>query len=170
MGTFYRIHCKKCGYEKHVGFGTGFLFPEVYEKTVSAAKKGELGEALKKFFAQNPDGVIDVSNVIAVCPKCKNIEEVKDLSMYLPKKDVSQREKNLNRRWSVAMPFYEKSYVIPWELKEKYNLYEKYPHKCKKCGGDVKIFDEESIENFSGKCKCPRCNNKIEMQFAGMWD
>ena len=38
--------------------------------------------------------------------------------------------------------------------------------KCKKCGGDTKIFDERSIRDAI----CPKCHEKIDAQIVGVWD
>ena len=39
--------------------------------------------------------------------------------------------------------------------------------KCKKCGGDTKIFDERSLLNNP---ICPKCHEKIDAHIVGMWD
>lgn len=38
--------------------------------------------------------------------------------------------------------------------------------KCKKCGGDTKIFDERSIRDAI----CPKCHEKIDAHIVGVWD
>lgn len=47
-----------------------------------------------------------------------------------------------------------------------YEKHEKHFKKCKKCGGDAEIFDECSINDAI----CPKCHEKIDVHFAGLWD
>ena len=167
MGTYYQIHCEKCRYKMDVGLDIGMAFPMVYRYTIEEARSGELGEEIQKFFAENPNGAIDVSRVLSVCQKCDHIELVKDLTMYLPNTDVSMPEKG-NSAWSVAFPFKGVSYVAPCDLKEYYKRYSNYPHKCKKCSGNVKILTKENIEKYT--FKCPKCGNPMHAEWAGVWD
>ena len=119
-----------------------------------------------EFLTENPDGAIDVENVLAVCHKCGTHERIHDLSMYLPKKNISPDEKNNHGRWSVAMPFENANYVAPDDLEENYTLFAKYPHRCKNCGGEVEIYNETNIK----KLKCPKCNSPMLSRGNGHWD
>lgn len=47
-----------------------------------------------------------------------------------------------------------------------YEKRENHFKKCEKCGGDAEVFDECSIHGAI----CPKCHEKIDVQFAGMWD
>ncbi len=158
MGTVYPMICDKCGHNFRASFGVGFLFPSVYAEVTVSAKSGELGAELKKFFTEHPNGAIDVSNIFGVCKQCGEFDNVKNLSMYLPADDFSPAERQ--GRWSVAFPFERAEYVAPKDLKEHYKLFAKYPHKCKHCGGEMEIFNEDDFavkDNF----ECPRCHNKL---------
>lgn len=170
MGKFVELKCKFCKYEIQIGFGIGMAFPRVYEQTITAAKNGELGEEIQNFLSENPNGAIDVSRVLAVCKTCGACEKVYDLTMYLPKENILQAEKNNPGRWSVAMPFYNSKYVMPSDLKENYKVFAAYPHKCKRCGGEVEILNEDDVQKLR-KIKCPKCHSirKMKAEF-GHWD
>lgn len=182
MGCGYDLHCKRCNYNFAVSFGVGFMFPEVYEETVQQAKRGELGAELKKFFTEHPDGAIDVSYALGVCQKCGELYAVKDLSMYLPKDDFSPAKRQ--SRWSIAAPFTGVEYVSPMDLVEHYELFAKYPHKCK-CGGEMKIFTEDYFKKIRYSVDtdfptliteirdfdCPRCHGKLVVGSGRiLWD
>ena len=172
MGCGYNLHCEKCDYRSQVYFGVGLMSPEVYEKTVQQAKLGELGAELKNFFAEHPDGAIDISYSLGVCKKCGEIYTVEDLSMYLPKDNFSPYKNHGSR--SVAAPFHGAEYVSPTDLKEHYELFAKYPHECR-CGGEMKIFNEDDFQKIRYTTDtgvimgiseirdfdCPRCHGKI---------
>lgn len=41
-------------------------------------------------------------------------------------------------------------------------FFAKYPHRCKYCGGDVEIIDEDCFyENYRYSMKCPICHSKL---------
>ena len=168
MGMGYRIACTKCGYNFTAFFGVGMMFPQAYEDTAQQAKRGELGEEIQKFLLEHSDGAIDVSAVMGVCKKCGRLENITDLSMYLPKKDFVPAE--TQGRWSVAAPFPESKYVSPWDLKSHYNFFAEYPHKCKHCGGKVKIFTEKDVKHGLSDLKCPRCHNELNINAGLLWD
>lgn len=167
MGQGYKMVCPKCGYEFNASFGVGMMFPAVYDETIQEGKRGELGEELQKFLLEHPDGAINASYVVSMCKKCGWLENIMDLSMYLPKNGFKPNKAKV--RWSVAYPGTGIEYVAPWDLsnKEHYELFAKYPHKCKRCGGDVEIFKEKERNYF----RCPHC--KIRLQDTGAilcWD
>lgn len=164
MGVGYSYKCPKCDHGINLYFGVGMLFPHTYQENVQAAKSGELGDELKNFFAEHPDGAIDASLVAGVCTKCGEVGNFHDLSMYLPKKNFAP-EKNRGR-WSVAAPFYDADYVVPWDLASDYELFAKYPHKCPLCGGDMKIFTKETFRAPA----CPRCRTQMIDDDIIMWD
>lgn len=168
MGMGYQIACTKCGYNFTVMFGVGMMFPRAYEKTVQQAKSGELGEEIQNFLLEHPDGAIDVSAVMGVCKNCGRLENITDLSMYLPKENFSPPE--TQGRWSVAAPFTETKYVSPWDLKTHYELFAEYPHKCKHCGGELEIFTEKDAKHGLSNLKCPLCHATLNMNANLLWD
>lgn len=164
MGQGYDYKCPKCGHRVGVSFGVGMLFPKTYQETIQAGKSGELGDELKTFFTEHPDGAIDASLVAGVCIKCGAVHNVQDLSMYLPKKNFT-RKKNRGS-WSVAAPFDDADYVSSWELADDYELFAKYPHKCKRCGGDMEIFTQQTFRTPD----CPHCHAPMIEDGLIMWD
>ena len=152
MGKVYSLHCKKCNFKFEFNFGIGMLYPVIYEKTIISAKNGELGENIKQFFIENPDGVIDISKVLARCTQCGQYELVQDLSLYLSK-DIKEK------------------YPIFGRLKDNYKLFSKYQHYCKICNGEMKIFKEEDLKKHNkNDFICPICNNKMIIKNCGFWD
>ena len=140
------------------------MFPAVYAETVAKGKRGELGAELQKFLLEHPDGAIDASNVVGVCKKCGALENLIDLSMYLPTEGYTPEKPK--GRWSVAFPADDIDYVAPSDLQGDYALFARYPHRCKQCGGEMKIFTEETI----GRIKCPRCKLRLEETGGILWD
>lgn len=59
MGTGYMLHCPQCNYQTLFFLGIGFAYPLVYAETQEKGNRGELGEDIKEFFSEHPDGVID---------------------------------------------------------------------------------------------------------------
>lgn len=156
MGQGFNMVCPKCGYGIEAWLGVGMMYPLTYEKTIAAAEIGALGEQMANFLQEHPDGAIDASYVVGRCKKCGELENLMDLSMYLPKENFKPDKPK--GRWSASMPFEEAEYVSPWDLEEPYELFARYPHRCKKCGGEMKLFTEETI----GRIKCPRCKLRLE--------
>ncbi len=149
MGTGYRYECHKCGYTFSQMNGIGYTFPTVYAKTVQQAKAGELGEQIQQFFKQHPEGAINAENVTICCESCGDLITDKDLTMYIPKKAASEGRK----------------FIMPDELAEHYEEYAKYPHICKKCGGEMRVLgaDEELL--------CPECKTPLsQTPDTIMWD
>ena len=182
MGCGYNVHCEQCDYRSQVYFGVGLMLPKVYEETVQKAKLGELGAELKKFFEEHPDGAIDVSYALGLCKKCGAFYTVTDLSTYLPIDDFSPNKGYCPR--SVAESFHEAEYVLPRDLNEHYELFAKYPHKCK-CGGEMKIFNEDDFQKTRHSMEtsfptfvteirdfdCPRCHGKLLVEgYTMLWD
>lgn len=162
MGSGYRKKCPKCGFEFFSSSGVGFLFPMVYEKTVQKAKEGELGEELREFFAEYKDGAINAERVTLCCEKCGNLSCDMDLTMYVP--NDKKAKENTHGRWSVAFDFERVDYVTTTDLERFYDEYTKYPHKCDKCGGTMRIL--KGNEELS----CPKCKVPLETADIILWD
>ncbi len=157
MGYGYEMSCPNCGEEFSFYLGIGFLFPTVYKETVQKAKKGELGEEIRDFFRNHKDGAIDAESVILCCKECGNLESGKDLTMYVPK-DSEKRDEQ-------GFPGSEGSRcLMRQDLKEDYVRYAGYPHKCKKCGGKMKIY------RGCKKLSCPKCKTLLKTEGMFMWD
>lgn len=179
MGMCYELECEKCGYRFYASFGVGFMYPQVYQETKTAALNGELGEEIQKFLQENPDGAVNASRIFGKCTKCGNLETVPDLTMYLPNEKNPAPKKNPQERWSVAMPFYNADYVAPFDLQYHYKVFAKYQHKCKRCGGDLETFNEDvfkvsetngKLNLDSPKLKCPNCHAALNLIDLLRWD
>lgn len=163
MGSGYKYKCSKCGYSFMSANGVGFLFPVVYEETIQKAKAGELGEVIKTFFDEHPNGAISAENVTLCCDKCGKLSLGQDLTMYLPN---DENYKDIEHgRWTVGMPFEGANYVTNWDLEEHYKEYAKYQHKCTECGGNMHIVSDEE------QLMCPKCKTPFEPSTEIiMWD
>ena len=139
-----------------------FFFPSVYNEMVQKAQNGELGKEIQTFFAEHEDGAIDAEYVTLCCEDCGNLSKGKNMTMYVP---VEQKPESFEHRaWSVAFDFEGADYVTKSDLEEYYQEYAKYPHRCDKCGGTMKIMDkvEEKL--------CPKCKVPLEITNIMMWD
>ena len=85
MGSGIIFQCPECGYSFDLMTGVGFLFPMIYAETVEKMKRGELGEAAKRFFDEHPDGTINCKNVVLRCENCGEYDSRESLAMYLLK-------------------------------------------------------------------------------------
>lgn len=166
MGTQYRAHCPKCGYNTNITLGVGFAYPQVYADVQEKGRCGELGDDIRDFFAGHPDGVIDPEPVILQCEKCGEYDYGSSLRMYVPKN--SKKLRNIVRGiWSTAMPFHNAEYIPPGEFENHYKLYKEHLHFCQKCGGNMKMLSEQHIN----KLKCPSCEDTfLTAEICALWD
>lgn len=136
MGSGGEYKCRKCGFEFASLYGIGFCFFTSHIETIEKGKNGELGDELKEFFEKHEDGTIDSAYTVLCCEKCGNLENGKDLTMY----------------------------IVQGNDKKEQVEYAKYPHKCKKCGGRMRIVgaDEQLI--------CPKCKIPLERLWDRYWD
>jgi predicted nucleic acid-binding Zn ribbon protein len=140
FGLVFR--CNECGEKFNAMRGVGMLFTRVYKKTVVDIRCGEYGKDWKKFFEEHPDGVVNCEKELLICEECGVPKNEMNLSLYLPK----EGEKDLPK------------YLFGEDLKEKYALYDKYPHKCDRCGGGCNIVDVSKISRVT----CPECGGELE--------
>ncbi|MBP3759868.1 MAG: hypothetical protein J6I55_00095 [Ruminococcus sp.] len=145
----------KCEYGVDISLDVGFMFPAEYNIVRKKAINGEYGDTLKNFLEVFPMGEIDVEKILTVCRKCGNIETVRGFSMYVPKENVDYEKTDYV--WSVEFPFKGVKYVTHNDLISKYDLFEKFNHKCSKCSGDVDIISNEQFTNNKVILKCPKC-------------
>ena len=148
MGSGFAMKCPKCGYKFYRGEGIGFFFPSLYEETVQKAKSGKLGPEIKAFFKEHKNGVINSEIRTFVCEECGDLSSNMPLTMYLPKQ--------------IDAP--EPDYVMESDLVDNYLEYAKYPHKCKKCGGKMRMIDHEE------DLMCPKCRVPLECEDFILWD
>ena len=111
MGQGGTYKCNKCGYELNAWTGVGYIYPTVCKETTEQAKKGELGEELKKFFEEHPDGKINCEKVLVRCEDCGYTSRVLSLvSSLRGVAIVSGYKAGCTRRgyplkWGVAIDF-----------------------------------------------------------------
>ena len=152
MGCGNGYRCGKCGYELTLHTGFGMMYAMVYRETAEQARSGKLGEKLRQFYEQNPDGALDCSTGIYFCSKCKDAVCEPKLDMYLPKEDADGSKSE------------DGGAVWPMTLKERYRLYARGPHRCEKCGGTMRPNSPETLDRKvkDGRMPCPRCGGRFE--------
>lgn len=166
MGTEYKLHCSKCGYNMELSLGVGFMYPQFYVEMQEKGKLGELGKEIKEFFDEYPSGVIDPVSIILQCEKCGEYETAPSLNMYILDESKPPRRKN-NIRWSVAMSADDVDYIPLGNFKANYKLRKEHQHRCKRCGGKMKVFLEDDLANL----KCPRCKEQVlTPEILACWD
>ena len=158
MSEWYVLHCNRCDYKFTASFGIGLDFPFVYKETRRAAKEGKFGEELQKFLTENLEGAIDVSKAISMCKKCGRLENIQIFGMYLPEEGFSLNKTIGNLL--IPEPFTDYGYICARNAEVKYKLVAKYPHKCNRCGGEVKIFLEMPFKYF----ECPYCHRTMNLK------
>lgn len=171
MGSIYDIYCEKCKYAIRINEGIGFLFPVVYQDTVDKMKKGELGEQAKAFFENHPDGAINGALTLAQCKECGEYFEAYDWSMYIPKSESQVPDGASDGEGQDEEANSAKTCVMTYELEEEYDLYEKFNHKCPKCGSKAEVVDDYHKKLDKGLLKCPCCGSSLKGS-GGMilWD
>lgn len=167
MSTEYVFKCPECDYQIDISLGGYFLFPKVYQESVEKAKAGEYGETVMEFLNAFPEGRIDAETALYICQECGNMEVLPELSMYLPKGKLPEKDKNI--RWSVVFPFKGESYVTHRDLENDYELFEEYKHKCGKCQRNYTMILRDEILS-SGLIKCPQCKVDLELIEFGRGD
>ncbi len=165
MGLGYDFKCRKCGYKFDAIYGVGMLFPYEYEKKMEEGRRGELGEKVKHFLEEHPDGVLDISMTAMQCRSCGKYASRMKLNMYLPKENAAEKRDYV--RWSVAVPAEDVDYVDPDDLPGGYRLARRYTHICGDCGGKMKYVREEvCMEGL----ECPKCHSKMDCPKHICWD
>ena len=53
---------------------------------------------------------------------------------------------------------------------EGYERYGAYEHRCKDCGGKMRILSEQEIWENKGEKICPRCKTALERNDVYLWD
>ena len=169
MGEVYECKCNKCGYAFSANLGIGFLFPQTYEDTVNAMKKGTYGAVAKTFFEEHPDGAVDCENVVARCTACGEYGQGPALTMYVPKKRY--KSVPIKRGISAAREQVKaKTVFTKWELEEDFAVHQKYDHRCPVCNSSAEIIEDFEDKLNLGELKCARCDGTMEGQITLMWD
>ncbi|MDO4484180.1 MAG: hypothetical protein Q4C54_07050 [Clostridia bacterium] len=161
MGVALEYRCTGCRYTFTAYSGYGMMYPAVYQETMTKARKGRLGETLRRFVREHPEGAISCEDSIICCTECGRLHTDLSLDMYLPKGKLTAHE---NGPWSIAMPDGDADYVSPADLQEYYRLTARYPHKCKKCGAPAEIISQQELQSKTaeGTIVCPRCGGRLK--------
>ena len=145
MGKSFTFQCKDCGHKLKFYFGISAEYPERYQEILNAALTGNLGAEIQKFLIKNPAGAIDISRVLANCDNCGKFEMVRDLSMYLPTENFTQKNNP----------------PLPEDLKKNFVKFADYQHKCSYCGEPVEIITEENFFDKKIILQCPNCDSEM---------
>lgn len=156
MGQTRIYKCDTCGYEAEISEGIGGLFPVVYKQTLQDAKDGKLGEEVRQFFAEHPDGAINAEDTFGLCEQCREYVCVTDYSMYVPK------EGDEHQKFCA-----EAGYVTAEDLRKHYRLVRRYPHQCEKCNTLLKM---NGRFRHQGKLRCPKCGKDMNQTGGLLWD
>ena len=169
MGQNISLKCSCCDYEIGISLGVGFFFPMLYEETIKEIKEGKLGKTLYRFLEEHPDGAVDCERAVLQCDTCGALKQGMNFSMYIPKPGFVQSP---HSEWSGAFPCEGLSYVAKSDLKESYNLYQHYPHRCPRCRKRmIAMNTEEFMDKLNNQeLLCPDCKSKLEMADMIMWD
>ena len=153
MGGGKQFECSKCGKRYYANIGIGFLFSEVYSKTVEDITNGKYGENFKRSFESVKHAAVDAEYHLYKCKKCDHWDTESGMSLYAPnEEDIVVR----------------KSYVMPYELKSDYHIYKRYIHKCEKCSSVMHKATNKELEEL----KCPYCGGAPDerKKFHMCWD
>ena len=148
MGHFDMFHCDHCGYEDSIQYGIGMLFPQEYEKVMSAIKDGQYGDDMRDAAAETPGIAVDAGMHLYVCPACGTWMNDYGLTLYEPNQPDQQ----------------ERPYVMLYELRSDYHVRKRYLHKCPTCRKVMHRFVE------GDKVVCPQCHRPGRIEAGGMWD
>lgn len=155
MGQGYGFKCKKCNHEYSVSTGVGFIYPSIYEDTIKAAQAGKYGEEWRQLIDSKRYMDIDASEQVFVC-ECGNWKNEMDLSVYEPKNE--SRIKKLKFGELDVSEMNHLPYVMKYDRDRLFKLVKEYPHMCDKCGKQMKLVDEDSIDRLA----CPKCGEVNE--------
>ena len=184
MGKILYLKCNKNKeHDKNFFIGTGNLLGLEYNKLIKQIKKGKYGEELKNFIRKYPypKGIINCNLEIAQCPKCRKMENVTNLSMYILKENYNLNEiiaKFLKKYDIKQLNFINKTLYYFHSMKSLrvyYKKFKEYKHICYECSKTMKIIkikydkygrimkdvNNNVIKNI--ELKCPKCDSLMEI-------
>ena len=91
------------------------------------------------------------------CENCGSYDNEALLTAYIPKDAELQ-----------AKPIPEKQWTVPEE--EGYELYGVYEHRCKDCGGKMRVFLEQELFEKKVDEICPHCKTALKLKDFYCWD
>ena len=170
--TGYRFSCRRCGYDVIFGDGVRFGYPVVYRKILDSAKSGRLGEDLRQFLSEHPEGVLDCGTVLLKCERCGILKTGPSLAMYLPKREGVR----LPEDWPAP---YDGEPADPCSLEEDYTLHARHEYSCHKCGRIMEMIDGKAAkalirqatpERMVKELVCPECGKELYYGRNIIWD
>lgn len=163
MGLTCGCKCKKCHFDFAAYVGFGLQYDSVYRKTVEKMRNGAYGQQAQEFFEAFPNGGISCIRVVVQCSKCGHLDNVFDMTMYVPKDDYDPAPNQdivFAADGIIDPPYYEE--------------FDKFHHKCSICGGDAQIVPgfDETLEHKGPEyqVRCPNCLEMMDIELVGCWD
>ena len=166
MGIGYTFTCSKCKKRYSASWGSGFMFPAVYEETMKAVRAGEYGIEWQKLVAENDYAVIDAEKYIYLCRRCHNWQSEPGLSIYEPK-DIEAIK--IKYKLDCDDELKDRPYVTTMDIKEEYRILKRYVHVCNKCSGIMHRATKDELEYLP----CPECGGAPEEPGSSgmiLWD
>jgi hypothetical protein len=157
MGKGLSWICPNCGYEFSAVLGLGFRYPRVCHQLVQKARAGAYGAEWQDLVETYPGTFLDGDRVLLRCENCGSYDNEALLTAYIPKDAELQ-----------AKPIPEKQWTVP--EKEGYELYGVYEHRCKDCGGKMRVFLEQELFEKKDDEICPRCKTALKLKDFYWWD
>ena len=163
MSTKYTFACKRCRYSIGMSMCDGYESPWAYRKIAETAKSGKLGEDIRQFLKDHPEGRLDTETVLLQCTECHCLKTAPALSMFLPKEGTVRSRRD---------------FAVPQELRDNYRLYEHSQYKCHKCGAPMKTIREEKLEEMVERAgfqspveelPCPECGKTLDYTGKQLW-
>ena len=151
MGRGIGLKCSKCGNEYSANTGIGFLYPQVYQKTLEDIKNGKYGKEWKDLALSEDLVAVDAESYLYICGECGHWDVEKGLSLYIPN-DVNELmkkeygDKTVKQRGEVP-------YVMSDDLRNDYHLLKGWDHKCPKCGASMHM----ATRSEETSIPCPAC-------------
>lgn len=158
MGNGLSWICPNCGYEFSVQLGFGFRYPWVCHQLVQKARAGAYGAEWQDLVEAYPGTYLDGEFVLLRCENCGSFDNEALLTAYIPK-DAELQEKPLTEKQWIGVP-----------EKEGYELYGVYEHRCKDCGGKMRVFLEQELFEKKDDEICPRCKTALKLKDFYWWD
>lgn len=157
MGAGFSFTCKKCGNEYRAFFGSGMMYPSIYERVMGEIQSGKYGAELQELSNAIPYVAVDAENTVYYCKDCVIWEVSPNLSLYAPR-DMEYIQREIER-------FGHSPY--PWKstLRSHYRIIKRYYHKCDKCGHRMRQLSLSDISSLP----CPKCGEKNEGCMV-LWD
>ncbi len=173
MGTDYRCICKSCGYEFDAFLGSGMMGFMVNEEETEKMRLGGYGEKGRKFFEEHPDGKISTDKVVTRCTSCGSLQNSYRFNFLIPRDDNraagNESKDSVSGKMQLSEEMLGDGDEDPVE-EDAYIVYEKFDHRCDKCGGKAMIIEKFGKKAVNEKITCPECGKKLFVERQILWD